>query len=196
MQEQQQSYDASGFDDDLEDIASQAKAEDVPVGGGRHPRGKFQGIVEEIVTKTWQGQPMWVLRIGTSEGVGEFTLWGWKPGEVAQAKAQAQAGNVEALQRVQASMARHKRLFVDLGLQEPDTWAKGENSIVGRLMELQGRQCTLVVQPDRQKPDRDRVFINAPAVDGSGHLVDPTAGPGLDAPDFGGKTPGLDDIPF
>lgn len=191
-------FDGTGFDDDLEDIAGQAKAEDAGNNFNRHPRGKFQGVIEEIKAKTTpQGQGIWELYVATSEGQGQFTIWGWKPGEVAQAKAKASSGNVEALQQIQAAMARHKRLFVDCGLQEPDTWAKGDNSILGRMGELIGRPCTLVVQADRRDASKDRVFINAPAPDGSGPLTDPTAGPGLDAPDFGsGKTPGLDEIPF
>lgn len=193
----QQQFDASGFDDDLEDIATQVKAEDSGAGFNHHPRGKFQGIIEEVVSKAWQGQQMWVLRVGTSEGVAESTLWGWKPGEVAAAKAKAASGNVEDLQRVQATMARHKRLFVDVGLPEPETWAKGDNSIVGRIPELQGKRCTVVVQADKKNPTRDRVFINAPAPDhGGDHLSDPTAGPGLEAPDFAASGPGLNDMPF
>ena len=187
-------FDASGFDDDLEDIAGQAKAEDAGPGFNRHPRGKFQGVIEEVKAKTGkQGQPLWEFMVATAEGQGQYTMWGWKPGEVAQAKAKASSGNVEDLQRVQAAMARHKRLFVDLGLAEPETWAKGENSILGRMGELIGRPCTLVVQADNRDATKDRVFINAPAADAGDQ---PTA-TGLDAPDFGGGgTPGLEDIPF
>lgn len=193
----EQTYDASGFDDDVEDIAVTAKAEDAGGGFNRHPRGKFQGVIEDVVSKLQQGQPLWELRIGTDAGTGQFTIWGWRAGEVGQAKAQAAAGNVEALQRIQAAMARYKRLFVDLGLPEPESWAKGQNSIVGRLMELVGCRCTLVVQPDRKDASKDRVFINAPADAGARDFADPTAGPGLDAPDLGGpSTPGLDGIPF
>lgn len=191
---QAQNFSGKGFDDDLEDIASEAKADQAQSGFNRHPRGSFQGTVSDIVQKDLSGQPVWEILVQTDAGVGQFTLWGWKPGEVAQAKAQAASGNVEALQKVQGAMARHKRLFVDLGLQEPESWAKGPNSIVGRLGELRGCECTLVVQPDRKKPERDKVFINAPARDpleGAAHHP----GGGLDLPSFDGSD-SMGDVPL
>lgn len=193
----QQHYDASGFDDDLEGIAGGAKAADAPTGPGRHPPGKFPGVVEEIIQKDWQGQPIWNFKIRTDVGVAEYALFGWKAGEVAAAKAQAQVGNVEALQRVQSTMARHKRLFVDLGLAEPEGWAKGPNSILARLGELIGCACEVVVQPDRRDATKTRVFINAPVANAAGVYYDPSHGPGGGLPDFSAPgTPSLDDIPF
>lgn len=201
MGQQPQQYDASGFDDDIEVVATEVKAEDALGGFNRHPRGKFPGVIQEVKLKTLpSGQPIWEISVQTDEGMGQYSIWGWKPNEVAQAKAQAQAGSPEKLQKVQAGIARTKRLFVDLGLAEPEGWAKGENSIVGRLGELVGCACTLVVAEDRsdknKDKNKDRVFINAPA-----DAADPSYSqelPSVDESPFGGgaQLPDIDQVPF
>lgn len=194
MQDQQ--FDASGFDEDIESLATGegARAADAPTGFTRHPLGDFQGKFEKLLKKNHNDMAIWEFTIVTDVGEAQYPIFGFKPGEAAAAKAKAKAGVDDDLKKIQQKIARTKRLFVDVGLEEPETWAQGDNSVLGRLEELIGRECTLVVRPNKKKPGEVMVFVNAPR---DAELGGGAGGPEL--PDFsagGPSTPGLDDIPF
>lgn len=197
-EQQQDEFDASGFDDDLEDLAGQAKAADATTGFARHPRGKWAGVIGDITKKDVRGQALWEIEVATEKGIGVFTVWGFKPGEAAAAKAKAAAGDTKDLERTTKTIARYKRIFTDLGLPEPQGWANGPDSVIGSLGKLSGKACTLVVQEDRRDANKDAVFLNAPA--GKAGLASQEASPPSvgqdDAPPYFGAPPGGDEPPL
>lgn len=164
-------------------LRDRVKTEAANGGYRRHPIGNFDATVTSVSEKEHEGRTLWEVHVESNSGKAKTTIW---------KNTLAEIRNQDDEEKWVKSMARLCRLYTDLGLAEPDgqTDEELENQIYGRLGELIGRACTLVVQKDRKNPDDVICFINAP----KGGAAQVSAPP---ASAFGGQAlPSVDDIPF
>jgi hypothetical protein len=121
------------------------------------------------------------LHVESNSGKARVTIWKNSLLEIANAKDE---------EKYIKSMGRLCRLYTDLGLAEPDgqTDEELENNIYGRLGEMIGKDCTLVVQSDKQDKTKVVSFINAPK-GGATNSPQPNSA-------FEGHTLPAGDIPF
>lgn len=132
-------------------------------GFAQHPVGIWPGTIVDIKQRVLDhGTPLWDLSIQTEAGNARFTIWGFSPEDIKKATMEQKARD-QMLQ----SIARTKRIFVDLGIWDDDTaksavWSGGTNSILGALQFLKGKPCTINVQPSKKEAGKVVVYLNAP----------------------------------
>jgi len=167
----------------------------------QHPCGSFDGKVEEIKQKEIGGRPIWNVSVRTTEGLAQYTIWGFNQSDIAQAEV-----NQDKREKILKSITRTKAIYVDLGLPEPQAWSTGDQSVLGMMGQLKGRACTVVVQPNKYQPGKFVTFINAPnpgapdvttqtAQAAATQPQDTLQQPPVTAPAVG-NVPNLDEIPF
>lgn len=136
-------------------LRDRVKSEAANGGFRRHPIGTFDATVDSINEKEHEGRTLWEVHIVSGSGKAKVTIW---------KNTLAEIRNADDEEKYIKSMGRLCRLYTDLGLPEPDgqTDEELENNIYGRLGELLGRACTLVVQADKRNQGEVICFLNAP----------------------------------
>lgn len=174
---------------DINQLATETEAS---AGGGLAP-GEYPGVLEGPIQKTWEGKRFWEIPVNTPRGKTSISIWDFDQSDIEQA-----GTDLEFREKVQAKIARAKRLYVDVGVWSRDlaksaSWSGDDHSIVGCLSELAGRKCTVVVQRRANDPGKTNVFINAPKNETPINQPPTLENHGSA---FTGSVPSLDDIPF
>lgn len=160
-----------------------------------HPVGTFAGVIESVNQKEHEGRILWEIHLRTEKGKPKVTIWKNMASEI-DALASKFGDRGKAEERYVKHMARVCRLYADLGLQPVtgESEVDMEDQAYGRLGEMIGKSCTVVVQPDRQDPNKRAIFINAPR---GGATVSTSSDLDLPTSAFEGqKLPTLEEIPF
>jgi hypothetical protein len=177
----------------------------------KHPDGEFNGMITGITKKGPDenvNKTRWEFAIKTASGTARYTLWSFTEQEWYEAQSDAQKRDMMV-----NSIARTKRMFVDLGLNQPSSWSQGADSILGMMGALIGKRCWVVCRPNPRRLEYQQVFINAPrdhVADQPAPIVEtpPVADPPPPQPLTPGQEPpaqvgqpgsqgvSLDDIPF
>lgn len=140
-------------------------------GGFRpHPIGTFPGsVIEEVREREHDGQTIYEVCARTSRGIAKMAIWKTVHADIQGRLADLNNGDEAAAEDSYVkTMGRLCRLYSDLGCGDPsteegiETEDELETAIYENLGMLVGRECTVVVQANPQKPESPRVYINAP----------------------------------
>jgi hypothetical protein len=147
--------------DFLDQITNQADQESIP-DFQPHPLGSYAGVVTEVKQKTIKDKPVWEIFVKTAHGVTNHNRWGFSPAEMSLGAQRTSAGEEQRDKMVQ-TVARHKRLFVEMGIFTAEEAKSVKwNDILGSWVKLQGRPCNIVVKPDQKKQGYTMSFLNGP----------------------------------
>jgi hypothetical protein len=139
----------------LDSLNAQAKNTEASEGYVPHPLGSFEGVIDEITQKEINDRPCYALAISTSQGVGQYTIWGFSESDLANFETDS-----ELKEKMLKSVGRAKGVFKTLGLEIPAVWSGDKNSVIERLQELVGKKCRLVVKQNQYKPETTVSFLN------------------------------------
>jgi len=176
-----------------------------------HPNGEYNGMITGIIKKNPDenvNKTRWEFAVKTASGTARYTLWSFTEQEYYEAQSDAQKRDMMV-----NSIARTKRMFVDLGLNQPASWSQGADSILGMMGQLIGKRCWVVCRSNPRRPEYQQVFLNAPrdnVPDQPAPTIEtpPAASPPAAQPPTPGQQPpaqagqpgsqgvSLDDIPF
>ena len=145
--------------DFLDSVSVECEAAESKTGFVQHPCGSYAALVEGHTMKVIpSGSPVWELTIKTAHGIAQHSCWGFSSDDIQQARSSQTSRD-----RMMGTIARHKRLFVDLGVWTAEE-AKGKTwSLISTSWDLlTGKSCQLVVKPDHKKPGYTLTYVNAP----------------------------------
>lgn len=163
-----------------------------------HPLGEFPAIVEEVKLREHDGQEIYDIHMRTERGKPKVGIFKNTYADVDGRLLQICNGDrSQAEDRYVKAMTRLVRLYLDFGLPAPggDDYESFEREAYGRLGEIIGRSCTVVVQQDRKypkDPSKQAIFINAPR----GERVAPPSGPVISSAFDELNPPPIDNPPF
>lgn len=129
-------------------------------GSPRVALGTHAGMITDITQKDINGSPAYEVGFICEGGKGKITVWYVTEKDVDGRLLKVTNGDKQkAVEMYTSQMARYIRLYTDLGLPKPET----ERDVFARLGELRGRQCTIVAQENKAKPDGFPIcYVNAP----------------------------------
>lgn len=130
-----------------------------------HPVGTYIGEVEDVTEREVQGRIVYELKVRSQAGTASYTVWRNTFDEIEDRAAESWNGDIEkATDAYVKSIGRLLRLYSDLGFTEPDGQDQYEleQAAYDGLSALIGAACELVVQANRDEPQRPKVYLNAP----------------------------------
>lgn len=141
-------------------------------GGFRpHPIGTFPGEVVDVIEREWEGRIIFEIQCRTARGKAKTSIWKTTYDDIdSLIDGVRNKTREDAEDSYVKTIGRLCRLYKDLGLEEPDgdDHVAIEEDAYGRLGELIGQQCTIVVQENKTKPENPFVYINAPREEAEG----------------------------
>lgn len=163
-----------------------------------HPVGTFDAVVEEIVEREWEGVPIYELMIRSQKGVAKVGIWKTVHADIDGRLSAGGGSHDEAEQKYVKALGRVIRLYRDLGLPAPhgETETAIEEQVYGRMPEMVGKACKLVVQPDRRDQNRVVCFINSAKKAEKGNGASVSSAPPVAASGQAPAAMSLDEIPF
>lgn len=171
----------------------------------RHPNGTFPAEVIEVKEKDWEGQALIEIWLETPEGKTKKSIWVCRMKDIDGRLLERAKNRAEAEEWYCNTLSQVVRLYKDLGLRLPEgnSDEEFENEAWGRLGELTGRKCVVVIENSRTRKDKSgnpeqNVYVNAPkdgaVVQANGSRVQ--APPPPTAFSQAATPQNLDDIPF
>lgn len=134
---------------DIKSLWGRVKAEDAKTGYVAHPVGTYNGIVTGIEEKEYEGKAIYEMIIQTDVGIAKHGIWDLDEADYEKV----------GEERFLATLARYKKLVVDLGQVEPgsyEEWLRALGNTVGS-------SCSIKVVASNKKPGEVIVFVNAPS---------------------------------
>jgi hypothetical protein len=148
---------------DINSLVSGQKASDGSLQPGRYP-----GFIADVIqtTSKGEGKPVFDVKLKTHRGqMAWYRIW-----DLTQADMEKARVDVDFKEKLIKKIQSVKRVFVDVGIARSDevvNWGwldqtRPEQTIIGNLANLIGRNCTIVIAANQSDPSKTVTYIGAP----------------------------------